>query len=368
MKIAGEERGVGAELTARFELDFPGFALRADLKVPAAGVIALVGPSGSGKTTLLRCMAGLQRGGSGYFRVGDALWRDDAIGVSEPVHRRGIGYVFQEPRLFHHMSVRANLNYGMKRTPSSQRLMAWDQVITMLGIGTLLDRHPQDLSGGEAQRVAIARALLGSPRLLLMDEPLAALDLERKQGIVPFILRLNRELRIPMVYVSHSVDEVLQVADTLVVMDKGVVVAAGAFGDVCSRPALARYMGEEIGGVLEGRVESHDSDYDLTLVTVDAQRLYVPRQAAAVGERLRVHIHSRDITLATTPPEGNTSALNVLRARVESIHESGHPHAVLVKLHAGGPLLAKITRKSLDALGLQPGQQVYAYVKTVMLG
>ncbi len=358
----------GGELTASFELDLSDFKLRAALKVPAAGVIALVGPSGSGKTTLLRCMAGLQRGGRGYFRVGDALWRDDAKGISEPVHRRGIGYVFQEPRLFPHMSVRANLHYGQRRTPPSRQHVPWDQVVAMLDIGKLLDRRPYRLSGGEAQRVAIARALLGSPRLLLMDEPLAALDIGRKRDIVPFILGLNREFHTPMVYVSHSVAEVLQIADTLVVMDRGAVVAAGAFGDVCSRPALARYMGEEIGGVLEGRVESHDPDYDLTVVALDEQRLYVPRQAAAVGERLRVHIHSRDITLATAPPDGGTSALNVLRSTVEGIYESGHAYAVLVRLDAGGPLLAKITRKSLDALKLRPGQEVYAYIKTVMLG
>lgn len=361
-------QGSVRKMAARFHLDFPGFALRAELHTPAEGVIAVVGPSGCGKTTLLRCMAGLERGGQGFFQMGDTVWRDDMHGIFQPLHQRGIGYVFQEPHLFPHMSVRANLRYGLKRTPPSQRRVPWDQVVAMLGIGELLERRPHGLSGGEAQRVAIARALLAAPRLLLMDEPLAALDIGRKQDIVPFILRLNRELGIPMVYVSHAVDEVLQVADTLVIMDKGAVVAAGVFGDVCSRPELAGYMGEEIGGVLEGRVERHDVEYGLTLVRVDEQRLFVPRQAAAVGERLRIHIHSRDITLATAPPDGNTSALNVLRARVEGIYESGHPYAVLVKLDAGGPLLAKITRKSLDSLGLQPGQQIYAYIKTVMLG
>lgn len=361
------DRGRKDELIARFELDFPGFALGAALHVPA-GVIAVVGPSGSGKTTLLRCMAGLQRGGRGYFQVCGSIWRDDANGISEPVHRRGVGYVFQDTRLFPHMNVRANLSYGLKRMSSSRHLVAWDQVVTILEIGELLDRRPHDLSGGETQRVAIARTLLGTPRLLLMDEPLAALDIARKKVIVPYLVRLNREFHIPVVYVSHSVEEVVQVADTLVVMDKGEAVAAGAIADICSQPALAGYMGEEIGGVLESRVESHDADYNLTLVSVDGQRLFVPRQSASVGERLRIHVHSRDITLATAPPDVNTSALNVLHGRVEGIHESGHPHAVLIKLNAGGPLLAKITRKSLDTLKLRPGQEVYAYIKTVMLG
>jgi molybdate transport system ATP-binding protein len=317
---------------------------------------------------LLRCMTGLQRDARGFFRLGETVWQDDAGGIFQPVHARGIGLVFQEARLFGHMSVRGNLTYGMKRTAEVQRRVPWDQVIDILGLDALLERRPQDLSGGEAQRVAIARALLSGPRLLLLDEPLAALDIGLKRAVVPFLLRVNRELGVPMVYVSHAVDEVLQVAETLVVMDHGAVLAAGDFGDVCSRPRLAGYLGEEIGGVLEGRVERHDARYGLTVVSVAHQRVYVPRQAAAMGERLRVHVHSRDITLATAPPDGTSSALNVLRARVAGIYESGHPYAVLVKLDAGGALLAKITRKSLDTLNLRPGQEVYAYIKTVMLG
>lgn len=223
-----------SRLLARFDLARPEFRLQAQLDLPAQGVTAVFGRSGSGKTTLLRCLAGLERSPAGFMSMGGTVWQDEEQGAFIPVYRRAIGLVFQEPRLFSHLNVHANLHYGLKRTPQQERYISNEQVIDILGISHLMDRRPYQLSLGEQQRIAIGRALLASPRLLLMDEPLASLDRSRKQEILPFIQRLCAELKIPVVYVSHSVQEILQLADTLVLMNEGAAIAVGPIQEIFS--------------------------------------------------------------------------------------------------------------------------------------
>ena len=353
-------------LCGRFRLSRGALDLDAELDVPAQGVTAVIGPSGCGKTTLLRCLAGLERA-AGAAAFAGTTWQDDAAGVFVAAYRRGVGVVFQDARLFTHLSVRGNLRYALRRSALPDPGRTWDTVVQALALAPLLDRSAARLSGGEGQRVAMARAVLSGPRLLLLDEPMAALDVHRRRELGPFVWGLSRDIRLPMVYVSHALDEVLQVADTLAVMDGGRIVAAGTPADICTRPPLARYLGEELGGVLEGRVTAADPAFGLVEVQINGQRLLVPGGAADVGRRLRVHLRSRDITLATAAPDGRSSALNVLRAAVAAVHDADEAHAVLVELDCGARLLARITRRSLAALSLRPGAEVYAYVKAVVL-
>lgn len=356
-------------LVAHFRLTRKGFNFNTELQVPAKGVIAVFGPSGSGKTTLLRCMAGLENGRNGLMQLGETVWQDDDKRIFLPVHTRDIGFVFQEPRLFPHLTVRANLNYGLKRTPVSARQVNWEQVIEVLGIADLLERRIPGLSLGEQQRVAIGRALLTSPRLLLMDEPLASLDVLRKREILPFIRHLPDEFNIPVVYVSHAMQEILQLADTLVLIDRGQTVAAGQINEVLSRLDLLGYMGDAAGSMFETKVAAHEPEFGLTRLEFNGHSLYVPLQAAQVGRQFRVHVLARNVSIALGPPDTVTSILNVLKATVMEIGEI-YPgrSSVEVKLDVGTPLLASITQKSLLNLELQPGQPVYAFIKAVSLG
>ena len=254
-------------LRARFRIDRGGFVLDVDLDLPAEGVTAVFGPSGAGKSTLLRCLAGLERAPDGYLMLGQSVWQDESKQLFVPIAQRAVGYVFQDLRLFPHLNVRDNLKYGFKRTPVLERRIPFDQVVDLLGLGELLGRRPQQLSGGEQQRVAIGRALLTSPRLLLLDEPLASLDQRRKREILPFIQRLDRALGIPIVYVSHSLGEILQLTRTLVVLRDGRIAAAGAINDVLSRLDLRRAIGDEaVGAVIDTHVEDHEPAYGLTRV------------------------------------------------------------------------------------------------------
>ena len=354
-------------LLARLDMEYPGFVLHARLDLELTGVIAVVGPSGAGKTTLLRCLAGLQRSPAGYVRCAGEVWQDESQAIFLPVHRRGASLVFQDARLFQHMNVHDNLDYARRRAPRHEPHVPWHDVLEVMDIGALLKRRPAELSAGEQQRVAMARALLCGPRLLLMDEPLALLDDQRKREIMPFVVRLYNEFGIPIIYVSHAIDEVLQIADTIVVMDSGETLACGSLGDVCARPELARYISDDIGGILTGRVASHESHYGLTCLQFMGQPLYIPLQDVAVGETLRVHIHSRDVTLAVERPDTPSSVLNVLQARVTGVYDAEDGYSVLVKLDVGAPLVARITRKSQAVLKLEPGQAVFASVKAVTL-
>jgi molybdate transport system ATP-binding protein len=358
-----------ARVVARFDLQRAAFRLRAAFEVPATGVIAAFGPSGAGKTTLLRCIAGLERAPGGFLQVGADVWQDESRGRFVPVERRGVGYVFQEPRLFPHLDVRRNLEYGWKRTPPGERRIGLGRVVDAMDLGALLHRRPAALSGGEAQRVAIGRALLANPRLLLLDEPLASLDVGRKREILPFVGRLRAEFDIPILYVTHAVGEILQLADTVLLMVDGTIAAAGALPEVFARTDVrARLLAGAIGSVLDTTVVAQEPEYGLTRVEFSGHALEVPHRALEPGQRLRVHVLPRDVTLQARPPEAPTSALNVLPGTVVAIPESGPDDwSVEVQLDVGAPLAARITRKSLVALDLRVGQRVWAHVKAVAL-
>ena len=353
-------------ISARFGLALGEFRLDAGFEAPGRGVTALFGPSGSGKTTLLRCLAGLERASNGYLEVNGEIWQDDSKGIYLPTHRRPLGYVFQEASLFSHLNVRRNLEYGWKRIPTTQRRVGFDQAVELVGIGPLLDRDPARLSGGERQRVAIARALLVSPDLLLMDEPLAALDLASKKDILPYLERLHDELSIPVLYVSHSPDEVARLADYMVLMDNGKTVASGPLKELLARLDLPLAHGDEAGVVIDTVVGEHDDTYHLTRLDFAGGAISVARQPHALGHRMRLRIHARDVSLALNR-HGDSSILNILPARVVEIVDE-NPAQVAVRLDAGGvPLLARITRKSSTLLGLEPGMAVFAQVKSVAL-
>lgn len=358
-----------SEITARFDVTFPAFRLQVNTRVPARGITVVFGPSGCGKTTFLRCLAGLIRSPTGFLAVGGNIWQNEAQGLFLPLSQRSVGYVFQEPRLFPHLNVRSNLLYGWKRTPPPERRIALEQIVTILGLDSLLERRPTHLSGGEQQRVAIGRALLTSPTLLLMDEPLSSLDAQRKREIIPFIRRLERDLQIPIIYVSHALSEVVQLAKTLILLKDGNLTRSGPLEKVFSQVGSRGIIPDShIGAVIDTCVVNHDEEFGLTTLGFPGGQLSVPRQSCAVGEALRVQILARDVSLVASPPAFQTSVLNVLEATVLEIGpiETGHPF-VDIKLDIGCPLLATITRKSLVALNLHPGQKIHAQIKAVAL-
>ena len=351
-------------IEARFRLERAGFALDVDLMLPAQGVTAIFGTSGSGKTTLLRCIAGLERA-PGTLTVKSQPWQHATFFM--PVHERPLGYVFQEASLFPHLSARRNLEFGMKRVPAAERRVAMDQAIELLGIGHLLDRLPDQLSGGERQRVAIARALLTSPRLLLMDEPLAALDLARKNEILPYLERLHDELEIPVLYVSHSPDEVARLADHIVVMEAGRAVAQGALTETLARIDLPIRLGEDTGVVLDGRIAERDDNWHLARVEFDGGSVWVRDSGHLLDHHVRVRILARDVSIALEP-QHDSSILNTLPASVIEIADDAHPALALVKLQVGkSAVVARLTHRSACGLDLKPGAQVYAQIKAVAL-
>lgn len=355
----------GDGIHARFRLDRSDFRLDVDLNLPGRGVSALFGPSGSGKTTLLRLIAGLERTPDGSLDVRGEVWQDGDRFL--PAHHRPLGYVFQDANLFPHLSVRRNLEYGRKRVPVAERKVSLDQAIALLGIDHLLDRKPERLSGGERQRVGIARALAVSPRLLLMDEPLAALDLARKQEILPYLERLHDELEIPVLYVSHSPDEVARLADHIVAMQDGRAVASGPLGEVLVRVDLPIRLGEDAGVVIEGRIVERDPRWHLARAEFPGGSVWVRDGGHAVGHAVRVRILARDVSLALTP-HGGTSIQNILPGVIDAIADDGHPALALVRLRVGeSALLARLTKRSADTLGLAPGKLAYAQIKAVAL-
>lgn len=328
---------------------------------------ALFGRSGAGKTSLVNIIAGLTRPDRGRVVVDGTVLTDTGRGIHLPAHRRRIGYVFQEGRLFPHLTVRQNLTYGRWFTPAAARWGSFDGVVEMLGIGPLLDRRPGLLSGGEKQRVAIGRALLSSPRILLMDEPLAALDEARKAEILPYIERLRDEAQVPIVYVSHAVSEVARLAATVVLLAEGRVVATGEAVEMLGRLDLMPAAGGREGGaVLDTHVAGHDDGYELTVLACAAGEIVVPRLDRPASAAARVRIQARDVMLALVEPVG-ISAQNVLRAEVAEI---GRPTggSVDIRLDCHGQvLLASVTRRAVDQLGLVPGLPVFAIIKTVAL-
>lgn len=354
-------------LVTRFSVHRGDFHLDVHLDLPEKGVSVIFGPSGSGKTTYLRCLAGLLRSPTGYLKLNDTVWQDESQNQFLPVHRRPIGMVFQDARLFPHLSVRSNLEFGYRRTALPDRKISLEQIVDLLGLEPLLERRPGALSAGEQQRVALGRALLTSPRLLLMDEPLANLDARRKLEILPFLLRLRSELSLPIVYVSHSLKEVLQLVDTLVLLEEGRVVAHGEANQVLSR--LDCRLGPSLtGAVLETRVMEVDERFGLMRVQFKNRSLYLPRHDAAPGQTLRLHIRAQDVSLVLGASASKTSVLNILPARVLEIGEiDTEGYSVNIKLDVGVPLVATITRKSLAHLDLKPGQEVFAHIKAVKM-
>ena len=346
-----------------FTLEYSGFSLAVDLSLPSKGITALFGHSGSGKTTLLRCIAGLERVPHGQLSIDGEIWQDVSRWV--PTHKRALGYVFQEASLFPHLSVIGNLHYGLRRASNAQG-GSLDQAIDLLGIAHLLDRKPDRLSGGERQRVSIARALAVSPRLLLMDEPLAALDLKRKQEILPYLERLHNELDIPVIYVSHSPNEVARLADHLVVMEGGRVLASGPLADTLIRLDLPIRLGEEAGAILDATVGEVDQEWHLMRVDFAGGSLWARDHGSPIGHRVRVRVLARDVSLADQ--QAHSSIQNVLRGQVAAIGDDEHPGLALVRVQIGSAmLLARLTKRSAASLGISVGKVLWVQVKSVAL-
>ena len=341
------------------------FVLDADLQLPARGITAVFGPSGSGKTTLLRCVAGLEQPTQARIAVDGETWEDTEHGVHVPTHRRPLGYVFQEASLFDHLDVAGNLQFGRKRAGAESTPL--EPLLRLLGIENLLQRRPHELSGGERQRVAIARALATQPRILLLDEPLAALDFARRQEILPWLERLRDELRIPMLYVTHSGDELARLADHLVLLDQGRVRAAGPLAPTLARIDLPAIPGEEAGALLHATIAERDLRWQLAQVRFAGGALWIADAGLAPGTAVRVRVLARDISLALVPPE-RSSIQNVLPCTVRAIAPGAHGSQALVQLDCGGSLLlARITARAVDALALAEGSAVWAQVKSAAL-
>ena len=331
------------------------------------GVTALFGRSGSGKTSMIRIIAGLLRPDEGEVTLDGEVFANSRKRLFLPAHRRRFGYVFQEPRLFPHLSVAQNLQYGKWFTKDKSKVAQEGPVVDMLGIRHLLHRRPEKLSGGEKQRIAIGRALLSSPRLLLMDEPLASLDEQRKAEIIPYLERLRDETKIPIIYVSHSIQEVARLADRIIVMKDGKVEAQGIAADVLARPDFSTHLERrEAGSILSGQIESFDERHELAAVRLKTMLLHVPAKKGMSGSPARVLIPARDVMLATVKPEG-LSALNILEGHVAtvSLSEDG---MMTVQVDCGGDLIqSRITALSHERLQLEPGKPVHLIIKSAAL-
>lgn len=355
--------GIHATFTARLGQ----FDLDVNLSLPGTGVTVLFGPSGSGKTSVLRCIAGLEPQAHGYLNINGECWHDSKKELFVPIHQRPLGMVFQESSLFTHMNVRQNLEYGMKRLSHQMASSDRNNIIDLLGIGDLLHRQVTLLSGGEKQRVAIARALFTAPRLLLMDEPLSGLDYQRKQQILPYLEQLHKKLNIPIIYVSHAMDEVSRLADHLVLLHAGKVVASGPLSETLSRVDLPDDLQHEVSVVLDTVVQQIDQHYHLAGLGFTGGMLWVPSHNMQPGEPRRVQLHAKDISIRLTQPD-SSSIVNHFPAAVVAYHPASHPAQTLLTLDAGGSkIMALITRKSYDTLGIKPGLRVWAQVKAVVL-
>lgn len=354
-------------LEARLRARLGAFALEVDLEARPAGVTGIFGPSASGKTSLLRCIAGLTRAGDGYVSLGDVTWQDERAPVFVPTHRRGLGYVAQHADLFPHLSVRDNLRYGLRRVPLAERHLAWDDVVEWVALGRLLDRDVSRLSGGERQRVALGRTLLTSPGLLLLDEPVSALDEPSRHEVLACLAAVFRRLDVPVLYVSHSLTEVARMAQHLIWLVDGRVADAGSVAQVTGRMDFARWRGEEIATVLDARIRSHDPTYHLTEVETPLGVLLIHGRSEPIGRTIRVQINARDVSIGLDPQVAS-SILNELPVEVVEIADVSSSDR-LVRLSGGADhqpaLLARLTRRSCDQLALAPGRRVFARVKSV---
>ncbi len=360
-------------LHLKIKMSRPVFELDLDLQLPGLGITAIFGPSGSGKTTLLRAVAGLEKNQVGRIQIGSHVWQDTQQGIDLPTWQRPLGYVFQESSLLPHLNVTDNLNFGLKRAEKasgnaqSDAAMALKASIELLGIGSLLQRMPDQLSGGERQRVAIARAIAMKPKLLLMDEPLASLDAARRQEIFPWLTKLRDELKMPMLYVTHSTEELTRLADHLVVLDQGQVKAQGPVGSVLTQVFNPVVVGEDAGALIEGCIGAVDTQWHLSRVDFEGGCVWMRDAGLPVGKAVRIRILARDVSLATSEPQ-NTSIQNQLRGHIQSITPDVHPSQVMVVLKCGAEeVLARVTKRAVDELSLQVGQPVWAQVKSVAL-
>ncbi|KAA0910094.1 molybdenum ABC transporter ATP-binding protein [Aquicoccus porphyridii] len=351
-------------LNVDIRVRYPAFELDVAHDFAGEGITALFGPSGCGKSTLLRSIAGFERAATGRVALGGEVWMEGRRGLAP--HRRGVGYVFQDTRLFPHLTVRGNLDYAQKRAGRAAVRYSFDDVVSGLDLAPLFDRRAGQLSGGERQRVAIGRALLARPRLLLMDEPLAALDTRRKAGIMPYIARLPQAFGLPVIYVTHAIEEVTQLCDRIVALAAGRIVATGGVAETLERLDLGEIQGRfEAGVVLEGRIAATDAEMHLTRVDLGGRTLEVPQILGADGGVVRLRVRARDVSLARTRPEG-LSIRNMLEARVLALEpEAGSAFAEVLLDIGGQHLRARITRAAVQEMGLAQGQPVVALIKSV---
>ncbi len=349
-------------IEVNFQLKRRNFSLKVKTVFPESGITALVGPSGCGKTTLLRCIAGLEPSVQGSLQVGDTVWQNQRIFM--PPHKRPIGYVFQGAALFPHLSVYGNLNFALKR--ASEQRISFDEAVSLTGISHLLERRTTNLSGGERQRVALARALLSSPKFLLMDEPLAALDREGKAQLLPYIEKLHETLSIPILYVSHSIEEIAQLADQMVQLSNGHVQGSGAISEMLTNLSLPFARTDNAVAIIKAVVVEHDEKFHLTCLRFDGGQILLPREDLKIGNSVRVAVHARDISLVWQISE-HTSILNVIPVIVKEVSPLNKAQVLVRLMAANTLLLARITQKSAALLEVKPGAALYAQVKSVSL-
>lgn len=353
------------QLTIQLTTQLKAFSLVTDLRLPKQGVTILFGPSGCGKTTLLRCLAGLQPS-NGHLQIGKTVWQNTT--QSLPVHRRAVGYVFQESSLFTHLNVKGNLLYGYRRTPLKKRQITLEEVLSWLQLKPLLNRYPSHLSGGQRQRVAIGRALLNNPQLLLMDEPLAALDNESKAEILPYLEALNQRLNLPIIYITHSLEELTRLGNYLVLMRAGRVIASGHLNHLLAQPTLCQVLGGDISTVIDATIGAIDQRWHLARADFSGGCLWINNPNLSLKQSIRLRLFSKNISLATSSPPDSLS--NILFGKIIAIDEGVLPSDILVKLSLSGKttLTFQVTKRTAYRQGLAQGKtcQIHVNQATVL--